>query len=275
MGATASPEKQKLSEEKELERQHLEKMNLQYKKIFENILLELYDMKEHFPNTIFIEKEKCGRPTYVSNSTLSLYCPKCGGGVQKFIENKLIKIMKIQNKIYPLYSNYICADTKCSTVVPNIEVKSEENGKKYFEIYKKKYYFTSDAELYWRDSNSQDPYFYFELVLKEFGFTKHHEEAKSLEGYSGYNLYRYENPLRNHDVKEVMIYYRCIKCYLEYHLYTPHYLYYLRTLFLKEKEKENAENDKNINVDNEKKEEEKKENNNAAYEKEKENPEKK
>ena len=104
----SSPPPAPLSEEEKKRREEINKINAQRNKVFEEILLDLYDLKINFPNTIAVEKEKCGRPTYVLNYSSTLYCPKCGGGVQKFIENKLVRIIRSGNQIYPLYSNNNC-----------------------------------------------------------------------------------------------------------------------------------------------------------------------
>ena len=80
-----SPEELQRQKEREEENKRLSKISAQRFKIFENTLIELYEMKQNYPNTVLVEKEKCGRPTYILNSTSSNYCPKCGSGVQKFI----------------------------------------------------------------------------------------------------------------------------------------------------------------------------------------------
>ena len=59
----SSPPPAPLSEEEKKRREEINKINAQRNKVFEEILLDLYDLKINFPNTIAVEKEKCGRPT--------------------------------------------------------------------------------------------------------------------------------------------------------------------------------------------------------------------
>ena len=74
--SSPSPEEKRKKEIYEL---HC-RINYQREKEFENLLLELYEIKENFPNTIINEKD-CGRPVYNMKYLSKNYCPKCGGGV--------------------------------------------------------------------------------------------------------------------------------------------------------------------------------------------------
>ena len=62
------------------------------------------------------------------------------------------------------------------------------------------------------------------------------EEAESLKNV-GYELYGYKNPLKNYQIEYTLKYYKCIKCYLEYHLFTPSLYIYIHLKIVKDKEK--------------------------------------
>ena len=59
-----------LSEEELKRREENIKINAQREKVFKEMLLELYNLKNNSPNTLAVEKEKCGRPTYVKNYSI-------------------------------------------------------------------------------------------------------------------------------------------------------------------------------------------------------------
>ena len=79
---------------------------------------------------------------------------------------------------------------------------------------------------------------------------KHQQKCDDIFSFKnvGYDYYC-KNPLRNFEGEKVLKYYRCIKCYYEYHLYIPNYLYYLNILMTKKREEnmkkiENKEGEK-------------------------------
>ena len=132
-----------LSEEEKKRREENIKINAQREKVFKEMLLELYNLKNNSPSTLAVEKEKCGRPTYVKNYSITFYCPKCGGGVQQIIENKLVKIINSGNQIYPAYSNINCLTYESDTVKSSkfkikqsvgVLIKEEENGDGYIQM---------------------------------------------------------------------------------------------------------------------------------------------
>ena len=162
-----------LSEEEIKQREERNKIDSQRGKIFIEILKELYNLKNNSPNALAVEKEKCGRATYVKNDSSTHYCPKCGGGVQQFIENKLVKIMNYGNQIYPLYSNNHCLTYENEKekyskfkikVGVAIVIKQEENGDAYIQIKGNKYYLTSDAKNMYNSSFKKEydnnPFFF-------------------------------------------------------------------------------------------------------------------
>lgn len=57
--------------------------------------------------------------------------------------------------------------------------------------------------------------------------------------------------MRNYGSEKVIKYYRCVKCHLEYHLYTPDISYYLNFLKLKEVEENKEEVEKKEKENNE------------------------
>ena len=244
----SSPPQPPLSEEEKKRREEINKINAQRDKVFEEILLELYDLKINSPNTIAVEKEKCGRPTYVLNYSSTLYCPKCGGGVQQFIENKLARIINSGNQIYPLYSNNNCLTYESKGVQSSkfkiaenvgILVKGEENGDGYIQMKGNKFYFTAYAKDVYRFSKEEcenNPLNFLENIIRISVDNEHKQKCDDLFSFnSGYDYYYCKNPLRNSSEK-VLKYYRCIKCHYEYHLYIPNYLYYLNILMKKKRE---------------------------------------
>ena len=248
-----SPEEKRKQELYELH----ERINYQREKEFQKLLLELYEIKENFPKTIISEKKDCGRPTYIMKEESRNYCPECGGGVQRFIENKVVKILNIQNKIYPLYSDLTCLKTTKKPSKPfclkkaEVEILSDEKGEYYFFVNGNKYYFTDYATYWYKNKSSQDPLFFLYSVITEHNHSNQ-EELQFIENY-GYEFYEYQNPLRNHDTKKALIYYRCVKCHLEYHLYTPFFDCYLYKLKTKGEEKvKEGIKDANLGNENEK-----------------------
>ena len=246
----SSPPQPPLSEEEKKRREEINKINAQRDKIFEEVLLELYDLKINSPNTIAVEKEKCGRPTYVLNYSSTLYCPKCGGGVQKFLENKLVRIIKSGNQIYPLYSNNNCLTYESKEVQSSkfkisqsvgILVKGEENGDGYIQMLGNKFYFTAyakDAYNLRKEECENNPLFFLENIIRIAVDREHQQKCDDIFSFNnvGYDYYYCKNPLRNFEGEKVLKYYRCIKCHYEYHLYIPNYLYYLNILMKKKRE---------------------------------------
>ena len=267
MGAS-SPSPEELQRQKEIEENNkrLAKISEQRFKVFENTLLELYKLKNNYPNTLLKEEEKCGRATYIANSSSRSFCPKCGYGVQKFIENKLIKVTRFNNKICPSYSCNSCvSDGKhINVIVKNLEVakivlKTDENDEKYFDVDGKRYYLYQNAHELMKifEDFNERPYAFFQHLLLDENSRKYSEEAESLREY-GYELYKYRNPSKNNSLEDALKYYRCIKCHLEYHLYEPSCFSLLRFKIIKdnEKEKEKGENNvENKEMENEKEKE--------------------
>lgn len=257
MGTASPPPPPPPSEEEIKRREEKKKINSQREKIFEEILLQLNELKENCPNALAVEKEKCGRPTYIKNYSSTFYCPKCGGGVQQFIENKLVRIINSRNQIYPLYSDNNCLTYESDQVRNSkfkiregvaIKIKQEENGDGYIQINGNKYYFTFYAKnLYnsFKTEYEKNPFGFLENVITITIGNEHKEKLDIFSLNSCYDYYYYENPLRNFSSAKVMKYYRCIKCHFEYHLYTPSYTYYLNLLKLKEKEENKEENGNN------------------------------
>lgn len=255
-----------LSEEEKQRRKEQAKIDSQRENIFKEMLLELYKLKSNTPNTLAVEKEKCGRATYVKNYSSTYYCPKCGAGVQQFIENKLVKILNCGNQIYPLYSNNHCltyenekekySKFKIQNGV-SIGIKQEENGDSYISIKGNKYYLTSEAKVLYnfrKNENDKNPFFFLEIIIGNNIAIKYklNEEFKEVfHSKWGYDYYYYENPLRNYGSEKVIKYYRCVKCHLEYHLYTPDISYYLNFLKLKEVEENKEEVEKKEKENNE------------------------
>lgn len=253
MGLSYSPSPEE-KRQREIYELHCQ-INAQREKEFENLFLELYEIKENFPNTLITEKKDCGRPVYIKNNLSANYCPKCGGGVQLFIENKVVKVLNIQNKIYPLYSDLTCEKTtKVTRPFPlkkaKVEILCDEKGEYYFFVKGNKYYFSDYATHWYKSDSSKDPICFLYTVLIEHNYVIHKEELEFMENY-GSEYYEYPNPLRNHDTKKALIYYRCVKCHLEYHLYTPFYDCYLNNIKIKGEEK-GKEDIKDANLGNEK-----------------------
>ena len=248
----STPPPPPLSEEELKRREENIKINAQREKVFKEMLLELYNLKNNSPNTLAVEKEKCGRPTYVKNYSNTFYCPKCGGGVQQFIENKLVKIINSGNQIYPAYSNNNCLTYESDAVKSSkfkikesvgILIKEEENGDGYIQMSGNRYYFTSyakDEYHYRKKMCEENPLSFLENIIR--GCVGREDRQKCDEIFSmnsmnwGYDYYYYENPLRNFGKEKVIKYYRCVKCHFEYHLYKPNYLYYLQIFNLQKKE---------------------------------------
>ena len=253
-----------LSEEEKKRREENIKINAQREKVFKEMLLELYNLKNNSPSTLAVEKEKCGRPTYVKNYSITFYCPKCGGGVQQFIENKLVKIINSGNQIYPAYSNINCLTYESDTVKSSkfkikqsvgVLIKEEENGDGYIQMSGNRYYFTSYAKEtyhYRKEQCEKDPIFFLENIIRNSVGREDEEKCDEIFSMNwGYNYYYYENPLRNFGKEKVIKYYRCVKCHFEYHLYKPNDLYYLQIFNLKKKE----EKDKSGNNEDKKEKE--------------------
>ena len=253
-----------LSEEEKKRREENIKINAQREKVFKEMLLELYNLKNNSPSTLAVEKEKCGRPTYVKNYSITFYCPKCGGGVQQFIENKLVKIINSGNQIYPAYSNINCLTYESDTVKSSkfkikqsvgVLIKEEENGDGYIQMSGNRYYFTSYAKEtyhYRKEECEKDPLFFLENIIRNSVGREDEEKCDEIFSMNwGYDYYYYENPLRNFGKEKVIKYYRCVKCHFEYHLYKPNDLYFLQIFNLKKKE----EKDKSGNNEDKKEKE--------------------
>ena len=256
MGLSYSPSPEEIRQ-REID-QLKEQINYQREQVYKNLLLELYEIKDNCPNTLVVEKEDCGRPTYIMNNNSKYYCPKCGGGVQLFIENKLVKVLNIRNKIYPLYSDYACFKNPKPILLnksnkPTVEILSDEKGEKYFFVNGNKYYLTAHAIFEYGDKITQEyasSYLWF--IISDHNYRN--REERDFVGNYGYDFYEYQNPLRNNDSKSALKYYRCVKCHLEYHLYSPYYSYYLKYIKSKGEEKD-KEDIKDENLGNENKKE--------------------
>ena len=129
-----------------------------------------------------------------------------------------------------------------------VEILSDEKGEYYFFVNGNKYYFTDYATFWYKNKSSIDPLCFLNSVIIEHNHSNQ-EELQFIDNY-GYEFYEYQNPLRNHDTKKALIYYRCVKCHLEYHLYTPFFDCYLNNLKIKGDEK-NKEDIKDANLGNE------------------------
>ena len=73
MGLSYSPSPEE-KRQREIYELHCQ-INAQREKEFENLFLELYEIKENFPNTLITEKKDCGRPVYIKNNLSANYCP--------------------------------------------------------------------------------------------------------------------------------------------------------------------------------------------------------
>lgn len=248
-----------LSEEEQKRRNELNKINSQRVNAFMDLLKELYELKNNTQSELAVEKEKCGRATYTKNYSSTYSCPKCGGGVQQFIENKMVKVFNSRNQIYPIYSNNNCLTNENQQLAYSkfkislgavISTKQEENGEVYVKIYKNKYYLPAGIKELYNVNKAEyesNPFFALEVIISNLVSRDLRQKYNEIfHTSSGYDYYYYENPLRNYERTKLMKYYRCIKCHLEYHLYTPNYPYYLKFLKVKEeiqeeKKEENKE----------------------------------
>ena len=254
------PSQPPLSEEEKKRIEEKKKIDSQRANIFREMLKELYRIKDNIPIELAVEKEKCGRATYVKNYSCTYYCPKCGGGVQQFIENKLVKVINSRNQIYPLYSNNNCLtyenekDKNSKLKIKDylsISIKQEENGECYFKINGNKYYMSSyikDMYIGRKKENDKYPYNFLEIAICNIiggDLKKEFDEIFHSNWCGTYDYYYCENPYRNNERTKVMKYYRCIKCHFEYHLYMPSNFYYFNFLKLKEKEENKEESGEN------------------------------
>ena len=254
--SSSEPPQPPLSEEEKQRIEEKKKVDSQRANIFAEMLKELYRIKNNTPNELAVEKEKCGRATYVFNYSCAYNCPKCGGGVQQFIENKLVKVINSGNQIYPLYSNNHCIanenikDTYSKLKIKDsigILIKQEENGDCYIQINGKRYYMPSyikDMYIGRKKEYDKSSLFFLEVAISNMIGRDLQIEFKEIfhsNTYGHYEYYHCESPYRNNEGTKVMKYYRCIKCHFEYHLYIPSYLYYFNFLKLKEKEENKEE----------------------------------
>ena len=230
-----------------------ERENDKYEKNFLDIYEKLEKISNNHPPVQLIEKGVCDRPSYLYNDSLANYCPKCGAGVQLFIENKLIKIFFIRNKLYKIYSSNSCANKnnriKLGTDYRNIETSKDENGKLFYEIGKQKLYLSPRLEDCVKGSTGK---FYFihamEQVLGRYRKKNFYDNLYSFK----YVEYEYENPLQNFQINDALIYYRCIKCHLEYHLIKYSILYFMKD-YIEQEEKNQIQKEKtDENVEKEK-----------------------
>ena len=260
---SSSPSPEELQRQKEI-RENNNRISAERFKVFENTLLELYEMKNNYPNTLLKEKDKCGRVTYIANSSSRSFCPKCGYRVQKFIENKLIKITRVNNEIHPLYSCNSCVtDGKYMKVIvrnldeAKIELKTDEKGEKYFDVDGKRYdLYQFATELLRYTHYVEKPNYFFETLLLDENRRAHPEEVESLRNY-GYEFYQYRNASTKYSLEKALKYYRCVKCRLEYHLFEPSFLTLLHFKILKDKEKEKEKEKGENNVETKEMEKEK------------------
>ena len=166
------------------------------------MLKELQKIKSNIPNTLAVEKEKCGRATYVKNSSSTYYCPKCGGGVQQFIENKLIKVINTGNKIYPLYSNNHCLTNENQKESYSkfkikggvgILTKQEENGECYIQINGNRCYLPSyikDIYISHKEENDKYPYSFLKIAISNIIWNELKEEYNEIFNSEwGYDYY--------------------------------------------------------------------------------------
>ena len=236
---------------------------------FVDLFLELVKSRDNYPETVLVEKDHCGRPTYLSNESLRSYCPKCSGCVQLFIENKLVKIIKDQNKIYPVYSEESCLlhqdDNPAFSKLkqfnnPEVstEVKTDDKGNYYFYVLGKKLYLSPLFTTFYK----RNPFFSLAYFMSYACQCKSNEQSnkypffnsriiKELNqfnidniDYPKYDVYKASNPLDGFEVQNVLIYYRCIKCHFEYHLYLPRLFYFFN--YLKKSENPQKENENKI-----------------------------
>ena len=273
MGCLSSfPEQQKSQLIYEQERKDRE-----LEKSFLDLFLELIKTRENFPITIAVPKDHCGRPTYLVKGSLRSHCPKCSGPFQLFIENKLIKIIERENIIYPLYSKescYIHTDDNPATSKlddfnnPEVstKVKTDENGKHYFDVFGKKLYLSTNLTQLYEKNNYLDLRYFKKYVCEgrnaeqfRLGYFSSHRiddlnrfNIDNIE-YSLHDYYNSLNPLKNFQREKVLIYYRCIKCHLEYHLFLPKFFYYLSFIKKSEESKNQNQNKEETLKENENK----------------------
>ena len=267
--SSSEPPQPPLSEEEKQRINERNKIDSQRANIFAEMLKELYRIKNNTPNELAVEKEKCGRATYVFNYSCAYNCPKCGGGVQQFIENKLVKVINSGNQIYPLYSNNHCIanenikDTYSKLKIKDsigILIKQEENGDYYIQINGKRYYLPSyikDMYIGRKEENDKNKIFFLEVAISNMignDLQKEFKEIFHSNSFGQYQYYYCENPYRKNEELKVMMYYRCIKCHFEYHLYKPSNLYFFNFLNLKEKEENKEESGEKENKQEQEKE---------------------
>ena len=190
--------------------------------LFIKLYKDLAEIAQTAPSRLYIRNGPCGLPFYAGGPLLCTNCPVCNAGVQKFIENKLIKIMNIGNKIYPVYSTKSCinASIKNKEIVNDIYkygplCQTDENGKKYFEIAGKKLYCPS----YVPDRVS----FFFKESKDKFSLTRAldlivpYRNKDTILYDTSPSTYYYKNPLRNFSPEKTLIIFKCTLCQLEYH----------------------------------------------------------